>query len=207
MRRKILLLGDSIRMGYQPFVQDILKNEADVWGPAENCAYALYTATRLSAWLEESGVPDLVHWNNGLHDSGCNLRRGPIQFSIGDYLRNLEEIYKQLQATGAKIIWATTTPVSKVPTQIPFWSFSNEDIKKYNLVASNFATTHNLVINDLHALLDDKEEYFSEDHIHLNEDGRKVLAQQVVSILRANIAYVNKNKELPIKTDIIHKNY
>ncbi len=146
MRRKILLLGDSIRMGYQPFVQDILKNEAEVWGPDENCAYALYTVTRLSIWLKEFGVPDLVHWNNGLHDSGCNLRRGPVQFSIGDYLRNLEEIYKQLQATGAKIIWATTTPVSKIQTQIPFWSFSNEDITKYNLAASNFAMTNNLVI-------------------------------------------------------------
>jgi lysophospholipase L1-like esterase len=204
MRRKILLLGDSIRIGYQPFVQDILKNEAEVWGPDENCAYALYTVTRLSIWLKEFGVPDLVHWNNGLHDSGCNLRRGPVQFSIGDYLRNLEEIYKQLQATGAKIIWATTTPVSKIQTQIPFWSFSNEDITKYNLAASNFAMTNNLVINDLHALLEDKEEYFSEDHIHLNECGRKVLAQQVVSVLRDNLAYVNKNKELTIKKDTIH---
>lgn len=205
MLKKILLLGDSIRMGYQPYVAEILKNEAEIWGPSENCAYALYTASRLSAWLQESGIPDLIHWNNGLHDLGCNLRRGPVQFSVGDYLHNLEEIYKQLNATGAKIIWATTTPVSKRPAQIPFWSFSNEDINKYNLVASNFALTHNLEINDLYSLTNGRDEYFSEDRIHFNEVGKQVLAQQVALMLRMNIAYKNEKKVLTISNDLIQK--
>lgn len=28
--KKVLLLGDSIRMGYQDFVKDLLKNECEV---------------------------------------------------------------------------------------------------------------------------------------------------------------------------------
>lgn len=207
MRKKILLLGDSIRMGYQPYVQDLLRDEAEVWGPDENCAYALYTATRLQAWLKQFGVPDLVHWNNGLHDLGYNSRRGPVQFSTGDYVSNLEEILKQLQATGAKIIWATTTPVSKIPAQIPYWSFDNEDIKKYNAAASEFAMRRNLIINDLYALLNGQEQYFSEDRIHLNPEGLNVLAQQVASVLRSNLTFENKTKALEIKKDRIQNPY
>lgn len=207
MRKKILLLGDSIRMGYQPYVQGLLKDEADVWGPDENCAYSLYTATRLQAWLKQFGVPDLVHWNNGLHDLGCNSRRGPVQFSTGDYVSNLEEILKQLQATGAKIIWATTTPVSKIPAQIPYWSFDNEDIKKYNAAASEFAISRNLIINDLYALIAGQEQYFSEDRIHLNRDGLNVLAQQVAAVLRSNLTFENKKKALEIKKDRIQNPY
>jgi hypothetical protein len=193
-------------MGYQPYVKELLKNEADVWGAEENCAYSLYTATRLSSWLKEFGVPDLVHWNNGLHDLGCNLRRGPIQFSTDNYVRNLEEIHKQLQATGAKIIWVTTTPVSKIPTQIPYWSFNNEDVKKYNRVASNFAETNGLRVNDLYALLEGREEFFSEDHIHLNECGKQGLAQQVAAVLRENLAYNNMKTKVEIQKDRI-QNY
>ena len=35
-RKKVLLLGDSRRMGYEPFVRELLKDVAEVYGPKEN---------------------------------------------------------------------------------------------------------------------------------------------------------------------------
>ncbi len=44
---KVLLLGDSIRMSYQPLVAEILTGRAEVVGPADNCQFALYTLSSL----------------------------------------------------------------------------------------------------------------------------------------------------------------
>ena len=38
---KIVLIGDSIRMGYQPLVAAKCK-AFNVWGPAENCRHSLW---------------------------------------------------------------------------------------------------------------------------------------------------------------------
>ena len=32
----VVLIGDSIRMGYQPFVTEALAGEAEIWAPEEN---------------------------------------------------------------------------------------------------------------------------------------------------------------------------
>ncbi|HEY66459.1 MAG TPA: hypothetical protein G4O02_18060 [Caldilineae bacterium] len=36
MTISVVLIGDSIRMGYEPFVWEMLQGVADVWGPEEN---------------------------------------------------------------------------------------------------------------------------------------------------------------------------
>ena len=72
---KILLLGDSIRMSYQPIVAKTFQEVADIVGPADNCQYSLYTLASLERWLKQLGDPDIVHWNNGIHDSGYNPAR------------------------------------------------------------------------------------------------------------------------------------
>lgn len=56
----LMLIGDSIRMIYQPFVARMLAGQAEVVGPAENARFALYTLQRLSFWLEELPPPILI---------------------------------------------------------------------------------------------------------------------------------------------------
>ena len=65
---KVLLLGDSIRMSYQPHVARLLSDRAEVVGPVDNCQYSLYTLSSLDRWIAALGKPDIVHWNNGIHD-------------------------------------------------------------------------------------------------------------------------------------------
>ena len=61
----ILLLGDSIRMGYQPFVAELLRGAATVIGPKDNCEDSGKYLTHLDTWLAPA---DVIHFNCGLHD-------------------------------------------------------------------------------------------------------------------------------------------
>ena len=49
--KKILLLGDSIRLGYDNYVKESLKNVADVYFPEENYAYTVNILRKLHAWM------------------------------------------------------------------------------------------------------------------------------------------------------------
>ena len=97
--KKVLLLGDSIRMSYQPFVSELLNGKAEVVGPADNCQFTLYTLSSIDRWINNLGQPDIVHWNNGIHDCGHNPDRSPVQIPIDIYQENLNHILKRLIRT------------------------------------------------------------------------------------------------------------
>jgi len=58
---RVLLLGDSIRMGSQPHVARLLDGKAEVVGPADNCQYSLHTLSSLDRWIGDLGRPEMVH--------------------------------------------------------------------------------------------------------------------------------------------------
>ena len=80
-------------------------------GPSDDCRFTLYTLMRLEHWLQEYGLPDVIHWNNGLWDLGQCLHRCPAQTAVADHVGNLGFILERLRQTGAAIACATTTPV------------------------------------------------------------------------------------------------
>ena len=200
-RPKVLLLGDSIRMSYQPIVAKTLQGVADVVGPADNCQYSLYRKTKSSVseantlasierWLKQLGNPDIVHWNNGIHDSGHNPARSPRQIPIEIYRLTLEFILQRLQETGAQIIWATTTPVhSKRSFVDNQWSWRNEEIDQYNEAASDLMKSHGIPVNNLHSIvMSDVDRYLSDDMLHLSEAGKGECAEAVVTAIRNYLA-------------------
>ena len=92
---RVLLLGDSIRQGkrgYQPLVRDLLKGSAEVVGPEVNCGTSAQTLAMLPEWLAQFGKPDVVHWNNGLHDSAHMPPRDPVQYTVEAYVETLKAI-------------------------------------------------------------------------------------------------------------------
>ena len=107
----VLLLGDSIRMSYQQAVTDLLQGKANVCGPLDNCQYSLFTLSSLDRWIATLGKPDIVHWNNGLHDCGHNPGRNPVQIPMDMYRDNLAFILERLRYLTPNVIWATNTPV------------------------------------------------------------------------------------------------
>ena len=184
---KVLLLGDSIRMSYQPHVARLLQGKAEVVGPTDNCQYSLYTLSSLDRWIGELGRPDVVHWNNGIHDVGHNPARNPIQIPIEMYRANLELILDRLEALTPKVIWASSTPVHpNRPFRDTEWAWHNEEVDLYNEVACKLMERRGVPINDLHALVwEDVDTFLSDDQLHLSDVGQAACAKAVAdNVLR-----------------------
>ena len=168
-------------MSYQPLVAELLEDRATVVGPADNCQYSLYTLSSLDRWIQVLGKPDIVHWNNGIHDSGHNPARSPIQIPIEMYKANIELILDRLIEMTPNVIWATSTPVHPDrPFRETEWSWRNDEIDRYNEVAENLMKSRSVPINDLHALVAaDVPTYLSEDQLHLSEAGKQACGRAV----------------------------
>ena len=70
--KKIVLIGDSIREGYQKYVKMAFEGIAEVFSPDENCRFSAYVLRNLIDWKERMGCGDdvdCVHWNAGLWDA------------------------------------------------------------------------------------------------------------------------------------------
>ena len=182
--KRVMLLGDSIRMMTEAKVREKLGADFEVWSPEKNCRYTALTLNELRHYFKKFPDPEIIHWNNGLwdiailYDDDGNFTPLPV------YLENLKRILKQLRKTGAKIIFATTTPThpKKVNRPSPQGSrHYNSDIAKYNAAAIELMEKEGILINDLYPLLMDDLDRFidSFDWIHPTADGIEVLSDQI----------------------------
>ncbi len=107
---RVLLIGDSISRGYTLPVRHLLAGKVNVHRAPANCGPTASGLKLLPAWLGD-GKWDLIHFNFGIHD-----RKTPEPV----YAANLEKLVVELQKTGAKLIWARTTPAPPtIPLAIP----------------------------------------------------------------------------------------
>jgi acyl-CoA thioesterase-1 len=119
-KRRALILGDSISMGYTPVVKRLLREDTVVVRPRENCAGTTKGVARIDDWLQlKGGGFDLIWFNFGLHDlkrvradgKNSNDPADRRQAEPAQYERQLREIVAKLKATGSALVFATTTPV------------------------------------------------------------------------------------------------
>jgi lysophospholipase L1-like esterase len=190
---RVLILGDSITMGYTPIVQQMLSGEADVVRPDENCGATAHGLERLDAWLGD-GHWDVIHFNFGLHDlkyvdgQGETVppEQGAVQVPLDTYEANLEQIVQRLRQTGAKLIWGSTTPV-------PAGAVGRiaDDAVHYNAVAQRVLRRRlgeERVVNDLHAYaLPRLAEIQQPANVHFTPAGSQALAEQVASAIRQQL--------------------
>ncbi len=184
----VLIIGDSISIGYTGQVRTQLKGTANVIHNPGNAAGTTLGLEKLQEWLGDTqwGV---IHFNWGLHDlkhvteTGENSRNpnDPQQADLATYTANIEVLVKQLKATGAKLIFATTTPYPKgvKPCRLP------EDAVHYNAAALNIMQANNIQVNDLYRLALPKLETLQRRrNVHFNTAGSKVLADQVAATIQ-----------------------
>jgi hypothetical protein len=173
---RILLIGDSISIGYTLPVRDMLKGKANVHRILTNGGPTPNGVANLDKWLG-TGKWDIIHFNFGLHDLKI-METGKHQVPIQDYESNLKKITARLKQTQAKLIWAATTPVPQGPTKPPRLA---EDVRKYNAVAEKVMKDANIPINDLYTFaLPTLPEIQLPKNVHFTPAGYKVLAGQVV---------------------------
>lgn len=188
--KKILLIGDSIRAGYDKYVKMSLKDVAEVGYPGENCRFTTYILRNLKAWVDQAfptGGVDLVHFNVGLWDD-LRMEDGEVLVSIEEYERNLNRIFGLIKryCPGAKIVFATSTPVrEELFRELKRY---NRDTEAYNAVGARLAEKHGAAVNDLYALMKAQPVEFHSDMTHYyTKDGTRVITNQVLSCLEEQL--------------------
>jgi lysophospholipase L1-like esterase len=185
---KVVLVGDSIRMGYAPLVAKALDGKAIVVSPEPNGEDSGNVLRNLDEWVINQ-KPDVVHINAGLHD--LKLKDKSYQVSLVDYEKNLKTILERIQKeTKAKVIFATTTPILDdlhAQRKAGFDRFE-ADVQKYNIAAVSVMKQAGVPVNDLHRLVESggKEKMLGGDGTHYTPEGYERLAAAVTdSILRS----------------------
>ena len=180
---KVMLIGDSIRLGYQPKVVELVSETANISGPKDNCRFSAYTLFNLAAWAPDDDY-DIIHWNNGQWDT-CHMPDGMIHTSLSSYLQIQERIATILLKKTKRLIFATTTPVwTEQFTAASIHPRRNEDIIAYNRGAVDLLTGFGVEINDLHSsIAENVKQYISEDMVHLTEAGNAVCAGRVAAMI------------------------
>lgn len=179
---RVLLIGDSISMGYTLPTREMLAGKANVHRIPVNGGPTSRGVESLEKWLGD-GRWDVIHFNFGLHDLKSDAD-GKRQVPLNEYEKNLRSIVTVLKKTGAKLIWANTTPVPEGKLNPPR---SDEDVKRYNEAARAIMDEHGVQMNDLYAFARPRlAEIQRPVNVHFTDDGSRVLAEQVsAAILHA----------------------
>lgn len=185
--KKIILFGDSIRMGYDKYVKDALSGVAEVYYPSENCRFAEYVLRCAHEWAAESkfgSEVDLVHWNAGLWD--CVELFGDEPLSTPEYYENaIGRIDKRLRMLfpKAKIVFATSTSVNEKMAN-PDFLRHNSVIEKYNEIAKKALSDTDTVINDLWSLSLTLPDSYRSDWVHFyTPKGTEMIGGRVLSVI------------------------
>lgn len=154
---KVLIIGDSISIGYTPYVQHSLESKALVVHNPGNAQDSNNGVHNLEAWIG-TGKWDVISFNFGLWDL-CYRRPGPITMEnrdkisgsisvpIDQYEKNLYLIATQLKATGAKVVFQNITVV---PSQEP--GRNSSDVDRYNQIAADVMKRLDIPVNDLQSV-------------------------------------------------------
>lgn len=181
---RVLLIGDSISIGYTLPVRDRLKGKVNVHRIPENGGPTTNGTAKIAKWLGTNQW-DVIHLNWGLHDLKF-MENGKPQVSLEDYERNLRELVKQLNKTKAKLIWCATTPVPEAKLTPPR---KDSDVQAYNAVAKKIMDEHKIVINDLYAYtLPKLAEVQRPANVHFSTTGSEFLAKKVAKSIEEVLA-------------------
>jgi len=189
--KRVLLMGDSIRIGYQNEVKELLKNECEVVFWDDNSRFIQYHYWQLNQIFRHSPAIDIVHFNSGYWDMNIESPMKEALNPIDEYCYGLEKVIKLIQSQKAIPIFANTVPIYRDGQGIDntgiqaSFTYKNEWVLSYNKAAEKVMKAHNIFINDLYSLLLKGDNYFKcPDGLHLSEEGNHLCALQVVSTIR-----------------------
>jgi len=174
----VLLVGDSISLGYFGAVTEGLKGIANVYLFASSaCSGDARLEEQLREYFRMVGVRfSVIHFNNGMHGWGY----GEQQYAAG-----LPDLIATLRtwAPGAKLIWTSTTPVLHDSTVN---HATNARIEARNKLAAEVVSREGISIDDQHELMLQHQELHDGD-IHFTASGSAIQAKQVSTIIRGSL--------------------
>ncbi len=191
---RVLLIGDSISIGYTVPVREMLAGKANIHRPLTNCGPTTKGLAELDKWLGD-GNWDVIHFNWGLHDlkfmgpEGQNLADPDAadsrpQVPIDEFEANLRKLVARLKETKATLIWRSTTPVPEGARGRVVG-----DAVRYNTVAKKIMDEHGIPIDDQYAFAIDRlDDIQRPNDVHFTPEGSRELAQQAVKAIEAALA-------------------
>jgi lysophospholipase L1-like esterase len=194
--KKITLLGDSIRLGYQPYVELYLPEGNNVWGPEGNTQHTVNLLANAPRWIKNKQA-DIIHLNSGLHDIKnipYDSRRKLVPETL--YVENIERIIKYIHYCWPEcmVIWATTTPVDEEKANAAHrdahdYTRYNEDVIRYNELSIDLVNRLGVPVNDLYKFVmgADMDKIMQDDGVHFTDFGCQLLAEQVADTLQVFI--------------------
>ncbi|MFI3264736.1 MAG: SGNH/GDSL hydrolase family protein [Rikenellaceae bacterium] len=190
-KKNILVIGDSISIGYTKFVEEELGDIANIAHNPGNGKDTNNGLKYIDEWLEMNNW-DIIHFNWGLwdlcyrHDDSTTQGKrdkvnGTIAVPIDEYAKNLELLVERLKASGAELIFATTTCVPANEA-----GRFTDDVKKYNKVAEEIMKRHKITITPLynHSLKIHPKYGNGDDDVHYTDEGYKALSAPVIKSLK-----------------------
>ena len=189
-KTNILLLGDSIRLGFEPLFKELTENEFSVFSPDENCCMSQNIIISLKRWSNMFDFPekvDVIHFNCGHWDAAHWLNSSEPVTSVGEYEKNIGIIIDILKRLfpNAKIIFATTTPMNPVdPIGHSENPRTNPDIDIYNTVGAKEAKEHGIYVNDLNSFCRGWGEEAYADYCHFTKESYKKIAEYTAKFIK-----------------------
>ena len=192
-KKKILLIGDSIREGYDVFVKEAFTEQAEVYFPMENCRFAEYVLRNLHEWKTQTGCGsdvDCVHWNVGLWDNLILFEDGWLT-PIEVYRDCIDRICRRIRLLfpHAKVIFATSTPVDEeafaaLKTEQGVDMRYNKDVELFNASAVEVVRQHGFAVNDLYGYMAQLPVTYHSDTTHFyTKNGTIAITQKVLRSL------------------------
>lgn len=189
---RVLLIGDSISIGYTPATRELLAGKANVHRVPENAGSTVTGLEKLQRWLG-SGKWDVIHFNWGLHDlkywkgTGANGKldlSGTQVSSLEAYEKNLRQLVEELKKTGAKLVWASTTPVPEGSAG----RIAGDD-RRYNEVAARVMSVAGVRVNDLNGAVSPRlGEFQLPLNVHFKTEGSRFLGERVATAISEQLS-------------------
>jgi len=187
---RVLIIGDSISIHYTHFVRRLLRGKANVHRIPTNGGPTKRGLESLDKWLG-NGKWDVIFCNWGLHDSKYEKwdRKSGKRYSTPEqYAANLGKLVARLKTTGARLIWATTTPVPEGAK-----THDVGDSVRFNAVATPLMEKHGIAVSDLYSLVKpDLAAHQKPKNIHFSPEGSAFLARKVADDILTALATATK---------------
>lgn len=192
---KVILIGDSIRLGYAPKVIERLSGKAQVVSVPANGGDSANVLKQLDGFIREQ--PDVIHFNCGLHDLKRLKADGTHQVELDQYAENLKKIVARLRAeTKAGLVFANTTPIIDARHALRKANFDRveADVKRYNATAEKVMREAGVPVHDLHWVVEQggtgAETMLGKDGTHYTPAGSDRLAEAVADVVLRQLTIV-----------------
>lgn len=197
---KVVLIGDSIRLGYAPNVAGRLAGKATVISPPANGGDSANVLAHLEEWVIRE-KPDVVHLNCGLHDLKLARADGRHQVEPDQYGANLRRIVARIRGeTGAALVFANTTPVAdeRHARRGAGFDRTDADVRRYNAAALAVMGEAGVAVHDLYWLVEQAGpgRMLGPDGTHFTPEGSDRLAEAVADCIARQLA-IARYRPLP----------